>query len=106
MIKKQMKIIADKIKNINDAQDGSFSKYYHQALKVLGISLESTNEYFKTASKEEAYWLCCTWEELFFKFKSLDLINLFLELQIKYPKIAKYLDADIESAMEATNYAR
>lgn len=72
---------------------------------MLSVSLENTIEYFKPASEEEVYWLSCTWDELSFKFKSQDLVNTFLELQIKYPKIAKDLDADIESAKAAMNYA-
>lgn len=71
---------------------------------MLSVSLENTIEYFKPAS-EEVYWLRCTWDELSFKFKSQDLVNTILELQIKYPKIAKDLDADIESAKVAMNYA-
>ena len=98
-----MKIIVNKNKNIKDAQDGSSDEYYHQVLEVLRISLENTIKYFKTAS-EEAYWLYCTWEELSFKFKSKNLINTFLELQVKYPKATKYIDADIDSPKAAVNY--
>ncbi len=98
MIKKQMKLLVEKRKNIDPQNELLIQNCWDEELSVLCKSLENTSNYLKEAPEEEILWLSELFDDLVIHFNSIELIKIYKQLQIKFPHIAKDIAIDIKSA--------
>ena len=98
-IDKQMRAIIDKRKNQEDWQnDVETQEYWDEEMEILTIDLDTTIDYIKNLSAEDAIWVAEVWDDLIEHFHSKELLNACEECIKKYP------DSDIYGDVQDLRY--
>ena len=98
-IDKQMRVIIDKRKNQEDWQnDVETQEYWDEEMEILTIDLDTTINYIKNLSAEDAVWVAEVWDDLIEHFHSKELLEACEECIKKYP------DSDIYGDVQDLRY--
>ena len=98
-IDKQMRVVIDKRKNQKEWQDDlETQEYWDEELEILTVDLDTTIDYIKNLSAEDAIWVAEVWDDLIEHFHSKELLEACEECIKKYP------DSDIYGDVQDLRY--